>query len=115
VYLHDTPSREKFARVGRDLSHGCVRVSKPWELADFLLAGLPDWSEDKRKTLLDSGTTHHVTVQQTTSIHLIYQTVFTDEKGGIQFREDLYDRDPELIEALHKADSARQRRLTVRH
>ncbi len=37
VYLHDTPSQSAFNRANRAVSHGCVRVSKPIDLAYFLL------------------------------------------------------------------------------
>lgn len=37
IYLHDTSSRDVFAREDRDVSHGCVRVEKPFELAVFML------------------------------------------------------------------------------
>lgn len=37
VYLHDTPSREFFSQADRGVSHGCVRVEKPFELAKFIL------------------------------------------------------------------------------
>ena len=39
VYLHDTSSRDVFSREDRGVSHGCVRVEKPFELAKFLLKG----------------------------------------------------------------------------
>lgn len=37
VYLHDTSSRDVFSREDRGVSHGCVRVEQPYELAKFLL------------------------------------------------------------------------------
>lgn len=37
VYLHDTPSRSLFARDRRWLSHGCVRLENPRDLAAALL------------------------------------------------------------------------------
>lgn len=37
IYLHDTSSREVFGREDRGVSHGCIRVEKPFELAAFLL------------------------------------------------------------------------------
>ncbi|MDT8872941.1 L,D-transpeptidase family protein [Komagataeibacter rhaeticus] len=33
VYLHDTPDRSLFNRVNRRISHGCIRVQNPRELA----------------------------------------------------------------------------------
>lgn len=46
VFLHDTNSKGVFGREDRGVSHGCVRVEKPYELAAFLLA-------DKNPKLLD--------------------------------------------------------------
>ena len=37
VYLHDTPSKSAFQSFDRGVSHGCVRVERPFELAVFLL------------------------------------------------------------------------------
>ena len=39
VYLHDTPSKELFARDERAFSSGCIRVERPFELAELLLDG----------------------------------------------------------------------------
>ena len=38
IYLHDTNSKGAFAKDNRFLSHGCVRLEKPVELA-YMLAG----------------------------------------------------------------------------
>lgn len=35
VYLHDTPSKELFAKVRRDSSSGCIRVEKPVDLTGY--------------------------------------------------------------------------------
>jgi len=37
IYLHDTSSKDVFARENRGVSHGCVRVQYPYELATFLI------------------------------------------------------------------------------
>ncbi len=37
VYVHDTPLRQYFARPARALSHGCVRLQNPMQLAAYLL------------------------------------------------------------------------------
>lgn len=46
VYLHSTSQPGVFFRNDREVSHGCIRVEKPYELAEFML-------ENKDKTLLD--------------------------------------------------------------
>ena len=37
VYLHDTPSKNLFSRDNRRISHGCIRVENPHELAALLM------------------------------------------------------------------------------
>lgn len=54
VYLHDTSSREVFSRNSRDVSHGCIRVEYPFELACFLLGDNADeWLVDKIRISMD--------------------------------------------------------------
>src|SRR4029078_6911963 len=37
VYLHDTPSRGLFQKIDRAFSHGCIRLSRPLDLAEEVL------------------------------------------------------------------------------
>lgn len=46
VFLHDTSTKEVFSRDDRGVSHGCVRVEKPFDLAVFML-------KDKDRDLID--------------------------------------------------------------
>ena len=46
IYLHDTSSTGAFSHKNRAVSHGCIRVEKPFELAVFMLA-------DKNERLID--------------------------------------------------------------
>ncbi len=53
VYLHDTSAKGAFRREVRSLSHGCVRVQKPFELAEFVLKDADDWTLDKIRISMD--------------------------------------------------------------
>ena len=53
VYLHDTNNRGAFSRERRTLSHGCVRVQKPFELACFLLPDADEWTKDRLRISMD--------------------------------------------------------------
>ena len=33
IYLHDTPSKDKFLQTTRAFSHGCIRLSRPIDFA----------------------------------------------------------------------------------
>jgi L,D-transpeptidase YcbB len=103
VYLHDTPSRDKFQRTMRALSSGCVRLGEPMALADFVFAGMPDWGAEQRKPVLDSLKTRFVSLTRPTPVHILYQTAWADENGTVHFRPDIYDRDAELLAAVARA------------
>jgi len=49
VYLHDTPSKYLFDRADRTFSAGCIRVERPFELAEVLL-GQDGWTQQKMET-----------------------------------------------------------------
>lgn len=102
IYLHDTPSRGLFQRSRRAFSSGCIRVEKPVELAERLLAGTPGWSRQRIDAAIDSGKTRSVSLAAPVPVHLVYLTAWQDGDGKMQFREDLYGRDTRLLEALFK-------------
>ena len=53
VYLHDTSNRGAFERERRALSHGCVRVQRPFDLACFLLPDADEWLLDRLRISMD--------------------------------------------------------------
>src|SRR5579872_719706 len=95
VYLHDTPLRSYFARENRRLSHGCVRVQNPRELASLLL-GI---SEDEITKNINTGTTYRRSLSQPLPVFIVYQTAFIDD-GALQFRQDVYQRDNDIAQHL---------------
>ncbi|MGQ9365996.1 L,D-transpeptidase family protein [Azospirillum sp. A39] len=100
VYLHDTPSREKFDRSVRTFSSGCVRVGDPMALAAFVMAGMDDWPAERRQQVLDKGDTKTVVLKRAVPVHILYQTAWMGQDGVVQFREDIYGRDVELLDAV---------------
>lgn len=106
VYLHDTPGREKFGRAARAFSSGCVRVGDPMALAAFVLAGTPEWPEERRQQVLDSLETRTLLLKEPVPVHLLYRTAWVDEAGALQFRDDVYGRDAELLEAVARRSAA---------
>ncbi|MGH8548197.1 MAG: L,D-transpeptidase family protein [Methylococcales bacterium] len=56
VYLHDTPTQHLFKRSRRDFSDGCIRVSRPLELASYLLGGAEKgWGIERMKKIIERG------------------------------------------------------------
>jgi len=99
VYLHDTPSRNLFNKPQRLFSSGCIRVENPMELAELVLNGR--WSEDKLKSLVRSKQTRWLHLKEPLPIILAYWTADTDEDGRVRFREDVYQRDAQVLAALN--------------
>lgn len=100
VYLHDTPNRSLFKRVQRDFSSGCIRVESPALLAEFILEGDTRWNMEQLRELLDKKETQVVRLSRPIPIHLLYMTAWVDEAGELHFRDDIYDRDHDLAQAL---------------
>ena len=89
IYLHDTPSTELFVQSRRDFSYGCVRVSRPFDLAQDLLDPAT-WPRAKIDTLVASGRTETITIEPPVPVFIQYWTAWVDELGEVQFRDDVY-------------------------
>jgi murein L,D-transpeptidase YcbB/YkuD len=102
VYMHDTPKKSWFDRSERAFSSGCIRVDKPMELAELLLADGERWSQDKIKAAIDQGRTRTVVLSKPVPVLILYWTVDVDEQGGILFKRDVYDQDRRVLQELRK-------------
>jgi len=93
VYLHDTTSKNFFSRPVRGLSHGCIRIEKPMELAEYLLRGNPKWTPENIQSTIKRGREMRVPLPTPMPIHLVYLTAWVDSEGVLQFRRDIYHLD----------------------
>jgi len=102
VYLHDTPSHGLFAMEKRAFSHGCIRVSKPAELASYILGGEAEgWEMERINEIIASGKRKVVVLKKPFPIRILYRTVVVGpENDKINFSEDIYGRDALLEKAL---------------
>ena len=103
VYLHDTPSRAKFASFDRLASHGCVRLEKPLPLAMMMLQDDPNWGGDAVQVAIDTGKTQRVQLPQKVAVYLLYWTAFASANGSVNFRDDPYGWDKLLASKIDKA------------
>ena len=102
VYLHDTPTRGLFAQNQRTFSSGCIRISNPVELAEYLLKHDPKWSRQAIQAAAASGKQRVVNLPQQVPVFLLYWTAWVDEDGLAHFRDDIYSRDKPLVRALYQ-------------
>lgn len=117
VYLHDTPTRGPFNNSYRAVSHGCVRVEKPYLLASLLLEGDSTWNVDyvkletgihlddpkiteeyqeKRASLrrnISVGKSTFVKLKRVVPVFIDYYTAWVNEDGKMNIRDDVYGKD----------------------
>lgn len=102
VYIHDTPSRSLFDREDRALSHGCIRLQNPAEFAKILLSDMPGWTEEKIQEAMNRKSELIVNLNRKIPVVLVYLTFWADSKGQANFRQDIYNRDEEILTLLRK-------------
>jgi murein L,D-transpeptidase YcbB/YkuD len=108
VYLHDTPVRTAFKRKMRAISHGCVRVEKPLDLAAVL------FGKDEKYKLIKNGMrsgyprAKFIGLPQQIPIRLFYYTAWLDDKGVIRFAKDIYGLDQMVYEAMQNWDMGKK-------
>ena len=122
IYLHDTNNRGAFQRERRTLSHGCVRVQKPFELACYLLPDVDEWTRESLRISMDippvtergrSWVSQHASakrpfrlisyhdVKPHVPLYIIYYTTFPNPKtGAIDFWPDIYGFDKVISKEL---------------
>jgi len=104
IYLHDTPARSLFGQADRDLSHGCIRVEKPLELAGLLLG---DSARDELREALETTEERHIPVKPQVPIHILYLTAWADQSGQLRFGQDVYELDGPQRTALDRVTTSR--------
>lgn len=84
IYLHDTPTREYFARSNRALSNGCIRVEDYRRLANWLFG--------RDVAAAGSAPEQHVSLPRGVPVYVTYLTMVPGPTGMASF-EDRYGWD----------------------
>ena len=122
VFLHDTSSPGAFQRDNRGVSHGCVRVQRPFDLAAFMLGRDADeWLLDKLRISMgmkpetDQGREYleeldpskpvpnlvrYLKVTSRVPIFITYYTIFQTPDGLLSYYPDVYGYDEAIGEVL---------------
>jgi murein L,D-transpeptidase YcbB/YkuD len=100
VYMHDTSARWLFDRERRDLSHGCIRVEKPEDLAEWVLRGQSGWSRDRVVESMQGTESISVKVKRPIQVVLMYVTAVVMSNGEVHFFKDIYGEDQALEKTL---------------
>jgi peptidoglycan binding protein len=118
IFIHDTSSKWAFDRGSRSVSHGCIRVQKPFELAVFLLnkkdgtlidkikysmqadLSKPKEGEEKRTRVDYRRLVNSVKVNPNVPLFITYYTLYPDVKGKMHTYADVYGYDKVLYRYL---------------
>jgi len=100
VYMHDTNQRSLFSDDYRFDSHGCTRVDNVRDLAAWLMeAELPKWNRAAIDTAIAAGQRQDIALPKKVPVAWIYLTAWMTRDQTVQFRNDIYDQDEQLLEA----------------
>jgi L,D-transpeptidase YcbB len=102
IYMHGTPERGLFARVRRDLSHGCIRLENPAALAAWVLRDDPGWTAARVKAAMEGNDSIEVKLPRSIPILILYGTALVEEDGKVHFFNDVYGFDASLQTALQQ-------------
>jgi murein L,D-transpeptidase YcbB/YkuD len=100
VYMHDTNQRNLFSDDYRFDSHGCSRVDNVRDLAAWLLQEeMPKWNRAAIDAGIATGQHQEIALPKKVPVAWIYLTAWMTRDQTIQFRNDIYDQDEQLLEA----------------
>ncbi|MCB1538370.1 MAG: L,D-transpeptidase family protein [Rhodospirillales bacterium] len=109
IYLHDTNHPELFRESMRAQSSGCVRLSRPEDLAAFILNGKQDWNAEKTAKIVKSSQTTDVVIENKIPIYLDYLTAWFNDRDQLILGVDVYGLDKPRYDALVKNGLTTQR------
>jgi murein L,D-transpeptidase YcbB/YkuD len=91
VYMHDTPSRYLFKRKERALSHGCIRLEHPINLAEHLLKNDDKWDRKRIQKQISTNKGARIALSDPIPVYITYFLVRIDGDSGYPFfRKDFY-------------------------
>jgi len=93
VYMHDTPSKGIFGDDFRFVSSGCMRVQNVRDYVAWLLKNTPGWDRAKIDETIQSGQRVNARIADPVSCYWVYITAWATPDGGVQFRDDIYNKD----------------------
>ncbi len=92
IYLHDTPAKALFQQTARAASHGCIRLEKPAELAQWVLG----WDAAQVDAAMNGSVDNkQVRVSPKIPVYIVYFTSYIRD-GQLFFGDDVYKRDDKL-------------------
>lgn len=102
VYLHDTNSKRYFKTSSRSQSHGCIRLEKFVEFADFLIRDDSlHYTHDSLQLYFSKQEQRKLQLKKPLAIYTRYYTAHADSMG-LKLYIDVYRKDEEMMKLLYK-------------
>jgi L,D-transpeptidase YcbB len=105
VYMHDTNQHNLFNDDYRFDSHGCSRVDNVRDLAAWLLKDQPQWNRAAIDAAIATGERRDIPVTKKVPVAWIYLTGWMTKDQTVQFRNDIYAQDEQLLEATAEEEA----------
>ena len=102
IFMHDTPAKSLFAQEQRTFSHGCIRLSRPKDLAEFLLRDNPAWPPERILEGMLSERETPIRLAKPRPVWVVYFTAWVDDAGLLHLREDVYGHDARLAREVFR-------------
>lgn len=95
TYLHDTPAKAVFSQPLRAMSHGCMRVQNPLDLAELILKNDGQWNKSYVDGILRADPAEQVTIElkHPVDVDVVYFNARVDDSGVVAFLSDVYQYD----------------------
>lgn len=100
IYFHDTPAKSFFSKEKRAYSHGCIRLSDPVKMANYLLQNEAGWDAEKIDIAMNETTEQFVKLKNPVPVLITYYTAWTDDEGRLHFAEDIYGHDKMQVQKM---------------
>jgi murein L,D-transpeptidase YcbB/YkuD len=102
VYMHDTNQRYLFVKDYRALSHGCVRLGKPFELLETFAEIEPKIDAERSKEILDENKKTPYRLSKSIPVDIVYLTTLVGKDGTVMFYDDVYGYDKMQLDGSKK-------------
>ncbi len=89
IYLHDTNARSLFSRTNRWLSHGCIRLQKPTELANLLLNEAV-FDEEYLNQCRLGARPGSIRLPGPVPVFILYLPADVDQTGALRWHRNVY-------------------------
>lgn len=101
IRLHGTSEPQLFDSAQRAFSHGCIRVSDPAALAEYVLANARgEWNAETVATALCGTKPRRVALDTPLRVIVFYATAAATTSRGVLFASDVYGHDARLEKLL---------------